>query len=97
MDLKAIGVETAFLSHPLDIDSDNANVDADLINTSTLNLDVTTMLAYISSVSNGSANWIFQEPILTEQAEKERQSPLKPVLDNLFMGKLKTNFFVLQN
>ena len=61
-------------------------IDSDLGNVSTLNLDITTMLAYISNVCNGGCNWKFIEPILTEQAEKERECPLVPILDKLFMG-----------
>lgn len=53
----------------------------------TLNLDVTTMLAFISAMTNGSSNWEYQEPILTEQALWERQSPVKTVLDRIFDGK----------
>lgn len=53
----------------------------------TLNLDVTTMLAYVSAMTNGSSNWEFEEPILTEQALWERQSPVKNVLDVVFAGK----------
>ncbi|XP_055390344.1 UPF0415 protein C7orf25 homolog [Condylostylus longicornis] len=52
-----------------------------------LNLDITTMLAYVSSLTNGQCNWIFREPLLTDQAIKERKTPLKPILDNLFEGK----------
>lgn len=53
----------------------------------TLNLDVTTMLAYISAMTNGSNNWEYQEPILTEQALWERQNPVKAELDRVFAGK----------
>lgn len=54
----------------------------------TLNLDVTTMLAYISAMTNGSADWEFPEAVLTEQALWERQSPVKAVLDSVFEGDL---------
>lgn len=95
-DMKEIGVEAlSITSQPLstntaspdastDLDDENT---ADLANISTLNLDITTMLAYISSLTNGSTNWIFKEPILTEQAKRERECPLKPVLDKIFEGK----------
>lgn len=53
----------------------------------TLNLDVTTMLAYISAMTNGSNHWEYQEPILTEQALWERQNPVKAELDSVFAGK----------
>nr|CAD7431069.1 unnamed protein product [Timema monikensis] len=51
-----------------------------------LNLDVSTMIAYISALTNGSANFIFCEQMLNDQAEQERKEPLKPVLDKLFEG-----------
>uniref|UniRef100_A0A1B0A5B3 DUF1308 domain-containing protein n=1 Tax=Glossina pallidipes TaxID=7398 RepID=A0A1B0A5B3_GLOPL len=81
-DLIKEGIEIASLEQP----SDAADA-SDLSNVSTLNLDVTTLLAYISNVCNGSCYWKFQEPILTEQAEKERDTPLKPILDKLFTDK----------
>lgn len=64
---------------------------SDLGNVSILNLDITTMLAYISNVCNGGCNWKFLEPILTEQADKERECPLIPILDKLFMGKRQSS------
>ncbi|XP_036344864.1 UPF0415 protein C7orf25 homolog [Rhagoletis pomonella] len=82
VELQEIGIEIASVAETSDCDQS-----ADVLNVSTLNIDITTLLAYISNVCNGSCNWTFQEPILTEQAEKERQAPLKPLLDNLFEGK----------
>lgn len=58
-----------------------------LDNITTLNLDITTMLAYISSLTNGSSSWVFKEPILTEQAEKETAVPLKPILEDVFKNR----------
>lgn len=83
MALEAEGVEIASLEKPSEVDKNS-----DISNISILNLDITTLLAYVSNVCNGSCNWKFQEPILTEQAEKERESPLKPILDKLFSGKI---------
>uniref|UniRef100_A0A1I8PVU7 DUF1308 domain-containing protein n=1 Tax=Stomoxys calcitrans TaxID=35570 RepID=A0A1I8PVU7_STOCA len=80
--LQAEGVEIASLEQPSEVDKSS-----DISNVGILNLDITTLLAYVSNVCNGSCNWIFQEPILTEQAEKERESPLKPILDKLFCDK----------
>nr|CAD7575343.1 unnamed protein product [Timema californicum] len=51
-----------------------------------LNLDVSTMIAYISALTNGSANLIFCDQMLNDQAEQERKEPLKPILDRLFEG-----------
>uniref|UniRef100_A0A182PHX3 DUF1308 domain-containing protein n=1 Tax=Anopheles epiroticus TaxID=199890 RepID=A0A182PHX3_9DIPT len=52
-----------------------------------LNVDVTTLIAYCSAMTNGSARWEFKQPLLSEQARWERDKPVKPVLDRLFDGK----------
>ncbi|XP_066596080.1 UPF0415 protein C7orf25 homolog isoform X2 [Prorops nasuta] len=52
-----------------------------------LNLDVSTLLAYVSNMTNGYAYFIYREPLLTQQAEYERVQPVKPILDQLFKGK----------
>lgn len=53
-----------------------------------VNLDVSAMLAYCSSVTNGSASlYDFNVPVLKQQAEWERLRPQKPILDHFFMGK----------
>lgn len=49
-----------------------------------LNLDVSTMLAYVSSITNGEANRPFREPVLAEQAAREGVVAVKPWLDSLF-------------
>lgn len=64
--------------------SHDANYDIDY---SVLNLDITAMIAYVSALTNGHTDYQFQEKILTQQAEWERQNPVKPVLDDLFKGK----------
>ncbi|KAJ8929580.1 hypothetical protein NQ314_017717 [Rhamnusium bicolor] len=57
-------------------------------NIAKLNLDVSAMLAYCSSVTNGSANmYDFDVPVLKQQAEWERLRPQKPILDKYFKGK----------
>ncbi|CAG5092172.1 Similar to UPF0415 protein C7orf25 homolog (Mus musculus) [Cotesia congregata] len=53
----------------------------------TLNLDVSTLLAYVSNMTNGHANFDYLEPLLSLQAEWERLRPVKPVLDKIFQGK----------
>lgn len=68
-------------------DSTLANIQTNDINK--LNLDVTTIMAYVSSLTYGNYNWEFKEPILTEQAIKESINPIKQHLDELFEGKLK--------
>ncbi|KAK3926793.1 UPF0415 protein C7orf25-like protein [Frankliniella fusca] len=52
-----------------------------------LNLDVTAMIAYVSSLTNGGCHFIFKEPLLTQQAEWERERPAKPLLDEAFNGR----------
>ncbi|XP_035894477.1 UPF0415 protein C7orf25 homolog [Anopheles stephensi] len=52
-----------------------------------LNVDVTTLIAYCSAMTNGSARWEYKQPLLSEQACWERDKPVKPVLDRLFEGK----------
>lgn len=51
-----------------------------------LNLDVTAMIACVSSLTNGGCNFKFKEPLLTQQAEWERDRPAKPLLDKAFQG-----------
>lgn len=52
-----------------------------------LNLDVTTLLAYVSDLTNGGCYFDFDDPCINYQAEQERKEPLKPRLDKLFDGK----------
>lgn len=76
-----MGVQTASL------DSPDTDLDMYATTSNELNLDVTTLLAYVSALTNGSANWVYKEPLLTEQAERERASPLKPLLEKILEGK----------
>ena len=75
-----------------DFGSDEENtVDAtthdDHVDYSVLNLDITAMIAYVSALTNGHANHVFQEDILTQQAAWERRRPVKPILEELFRNK----------
>lgn len=59
-----------------------------IANIAKVNLDVSAMLAYCSSVTNGSASlYDFNVPVLKQQAEWERLRPQKPLLDAFFKGK----------
>ncbi|KAL1487048.1 hypothetical protein MTO96_008352 [Rhipicephalus appendiculatus] len=49
-----------------------------------LNLDVSTMIACASALTNGRCHFRFRENVLTEQAESERRNPVRPALDELF-------------
>lgn len=60
-------------------DSDDKDIDK-------INLDVSAMIAYTSSLTNGHCNYIYKVPVLTQQAEWERVRPVKPILDELFRG-----------
>lgn len=66
-------------------------IDDDIIKSSSpegrLNLDVTAMIAYVSSLTNGGSNFKFKEPLLTQQAKWERERPAKPLLDKAFEGR----------
>lgn len=56
-------------------------------NISKINLDVSAMLAYVSSVTNGSCDkYEFSVPVLRQQAKWECQRPQKPILDDFFEG-----------
>lgn len=52
-----------------------------------INLDVSAMLAYVSSVTNGSCKlYEFSVPVLKQQAQWESERPQKPILDSFFQG-----------
>lgn len=53
----------------------------------TLNLDVTAMMAVVSNMTNGHCNYVFKQEVLTQQCEWEAERPVKPILDRLFEGK----------
>ena len=52
----------------------------------TLNLDVTAMMAYVSNMTNGHCNYVFKQEVLTQQSAWESKRPVKPVLERLFKG-----------
>lgn len=54
---------------------------------SKLNIDISTMLAFISELSNGGSNFRFNDKLLDEQAAMERKEPIVPVLEKIFEGK----------
>lgn len=78
-ELNEIGVEVQTLN-------DAGHFD-EKIEIETLNLDVTTLIAYVSSLCNGGQNSKFNDRIFDQQAEMERRNPIKSVLDQLFIGK----------
>ncbi|XP_076649852.1 UPF0415 protein C7orf25 homolog [Halictus rubicundus] len=79
---------------PPDDCKEGINSDLETLNTSSLateinilNLDVSTLLAYVTNMTNGYDHFIYREPLLTQQAEMERKRPVKPILEKLFKGK----------
>lgn len=59
------------------------------INISKLNLDVTSMMAFISELTCESCDRSFSHPILNEQAKREKITSTKAFLDSLFIGTLQ--------
>lgn len=58
----------------------------DNVTNTRLNLCVTTMLAYVSALTNGGTGYQFESPLLTDCAKCEKERPVKPILDQLFKG-----------
>ncbi|XP_008335689.1 UPF0415 protein C7orf25 homolog [Cynoglossus semilaevis] len=52
-----------------------------------VNLDITTLITYVSSLSHGRCYFTFKEPVLTEQAAQERHQQVLPQLDDFMEGK----------
>ncbi|KAM3928286.1 UPF0415 protein C7orf25 homolog [Leptodactylus fuscus] len=52
-----------------------------------VNLDITTLITYVSALSHGGCHFIFKEKVLTEQAAQERQEKVLPLLDSFMDGK----------
>lgn len=52
-----------------------------------VNLDITTLITYVSSLSHGRCHFTFREPVLTEQAAQERCQQVLPQLDAFMEGK----------
>ncbi|XP_074658729.1 uncharacterized protein LOC141911639 [Tubulanus polymorphus] len=54
---------------------------------SKVNLDITALIGLVSALTHGHCRYVFREPILTEQARWERQTPLLPDLHRFLEGK----------
>ncbi|KAL1122234.1 hypothetical protein AAG570_003639, partial [Ranatra chinensis] len=52
-----------------------------------LNLDVSTMIVYVSALTNGHNDRKLRSKVLSQQAEWEKVRPVKPILDKLFEGR----------
>lgn len=66
---------------------DTLNISSLVTEIKILNLDVSSLLAYVTNMTNGYDHFIYREPLLTQQAEMERKRPVKPILENIFEGK----------
>lgn len=52
-----------------------------------VNLDITTLITYVSAMSYGGCHFIFKEKVLTEQAEQERKERVLPQLEAFMKDK----------
>ncbi|XP_063306726.1 UPF0415 protein C7orf25 homolog [Pelobates fuscus] len=52
-----------------------------------VNLDITTLITYVSALSHGGCHLVFKQQVLTEQAAQERQEKVLPLLDSFMKGK----------
>lgn len=52
-----------------------------------VNLDITTLITYVSSLSHGRCHFAFREHVLTEQAAQECRQQVLPQLDAFMEGK----------
>lgn len=68
----------AHLSFPTEVKVDVCN---------RANLDITTLITYVSSLSHGRCHFAFKEQVLTEQAAQEREEKVLPKLEEFMQGK----------
>ncbi|XP_048385207.1 UPF0415 protein C7orf25 homolog [Stegostoma tigrinum] len=54
---------------------------------SRVNLDITTLISFVSAVSHGGCYFIFKEKVLTEQASQEREESVLPKLQAFMKDK----------
>ncbi|XP_053114765.1 UPF0415 protein C7orf25 homolog [Hemicordylus capensis] len=52
-----------------------------------VNLDITTLITYVSALSYGGCHFIFKEKVLTEQAVQEREERVLPLLEEFMKDK----------
>ncbi|XP_056266531.1 UPF0415 protein C7orf25 homolog [Pseudoliparis swirei] len=74
----ALGAVVARLAFPLQVKVEECR---------RVNLDITTLITYVSALSHGRCQLCFREPVLTEQAAQERRLPVLPRLDDFLRGK----------
>ena len=69
------------------------NLDKEILNIKKLNLDISTLIALCSEITNGGENFIFKQPFLNKQAEWERSTRLLPVLEEFMKGWLSERIY----
>uniref|UniRef100_A0A8B9KJX7 Chromosome 7 open reading frame 25 n=1 Tax=Astyanax mexicanus TaxID=7994 RepID=A0A8B9KJX7_ASTMX len=90
-DIVAVNTEEDFMQTRVDRDTIVASlsfpteVKVDVCNRA--NLDITTLITYVSSLSHGNCHYTFREKVLTEQAAQERQEKVLPKLEEFMKGK----------
>ncbi|XP_062972068.1 UPF0415 protein C7orf25 homolog [Elgaria multicarinata webbii] len=52
-----------------------------------VNLDITTLITYVSALSYGGCYFIFKEKVLSEQAVQEREESVLPILEEFMKSK----------
>ncbi|XP_076023849.1 UPF0415 protein C7orf25 homolog [Genypterus blacodes] len=72
------GTVVASLSFPVQVKVDACH---------RVNLDITTLITYVSSLSHGRCHFTFREHVLTEQAAQERRDKVLPCLEDFMQGK----------
>lgn len=68
----------ASVAFPTDIRIDTCN---------RVNLDITTLITYVSALSYGGCYFVFKEKVLTEQAVQEREEKVLPPLEEFMKAK----------
>lgn len=58
-----------------------------VVDVSKVNLDITTMITLVSSITHGGCNYVFREKILSLQAKEERECPVLPELEKYLKDK----------
>lgn len=67
--------------------SNRLKINEAIVDNTTLNIDITAMIAYVSALTNGFSNYVFRDNVLTVQAARERKNPVKIRLDSIFKDK----------
>lgn len=77
----------AYFAGKLELPDKVSSIDPAIMEIDKVNLDITTLFALVSNLCHGNCHFVFQEKILTHQAEEERSHPLLPELLHFLHGK----------